>query len=198
MHVVKPWDPAGASRMLMARARARAYDNRQSDNEPWLGAMGDPQDLVVRCIPSLRRYAHALTRDPDSADDLVQDTLERAWSRIHLWRGEENIRPWLFRILHSIHVSRERRRQRRPVLMPLDDDLAAGNVASPEASSDLRRVASACDQLPDEQRQVLLLVVLEGFSYQQVADILVIPIGTVMSRLFRARERLRMCLASQA
>lgn len=166
--------------------------------------MDRSHDLVVRCIPVLRRYARALTRDRDRADDLVQDTLERAWTRLHLWRGGVDPKPWLFSILHSIHISGERRRGRAPVLVPLDlvdgpeaGASAAGAVAGPdgtEARIDLRRVIGAFDTLPDGQREVLLLVAVEGFSYHEVAEILMIPIGTVMSRLSRARERLRTAL----
>jgi RNA polymerase sigma-70 factor, ECF subfamily len=153
-------------------------------------------DLVVRCIPHLRRYARALTKDVQSADDLVQDALERAWSRLHLWRGEGDIRPWLFSILHSIHVDGERHRRRSPPFLRLVGELPVAGVSNPEATAELREVFAAFDRLAEEQRQVLLLVVLEQFSYQQVADILGIPLGTVMSRLFRARERLRLALRS--
>ena len=155
---------------------------------------GGPADLVVRCIPHLRRYARALTRDIQSADDLVQDALERAWGRLHLWRGEGDIRPWLFSILHSMHANGERRRRRSPSFLPLVDELPGAAVSNPEATAELREVVAAFKTLAEEQRQVLLLVVLEQFSYQQVADVLGIPLGTVMSRLFRARERLRMAL----
>ncbi len=148
---------------------------------------GGPADLVVRCIPHLRRYARGLTRDVQSADDLVQDALERAWSRLHLWRGEGDIRPWLFSILHSINANDERRRRRSPSFLPL---------SNPEATAELREAVAAFGALAEEQRQVLLLVVLEQFSYQEVADILGIPLGTVMSRLFRARERLRIAIRS--
>ena len=155
-----------------------------------------PADLVVRCIPHLRRYARALTRDVESADDLVQDALKRAWSRLHLWRGGGDIRPWLFSMLHGIHIDGERRRCGSPPFLPLVDELPVAGVANPEATTELREVAVAFEMLPEEQRQVLLLVVLEQFSYQEVADILGIPLGTVMSRLFRARERLRTALRS--
>ena len=157
---------------------------------------GGPADLVVRCIPHLRRYARGLTRDVQSADDLVQDALERAWSRLHLWRGEGDIRPWLFSILHSINANDERRRRRSPSFLPLVDELPVAGVSNPEATAELREVVAAFGALAEEQRQVLLLVVLEQFSYQEVADILGIPLGTVMSRLFRARERLRTALRS--
>lgn len=157
---------------------------------------GGPADLIVRCIPHLRRYARGLTRDLQSADDLVQDALERAWSRLPLWRGEGDIRPWLFSILYSIHVSGERRRRHAPSFLPLVENLAVACLSNPEAATELREVVAAFDLLAEEQRQVLLLAVLEQFSYRQVADVLGIPLGTVMSRLSRARERLRMTLRS--
>jgi RNA polymerase sigma-70 factor (ECF subfamily) len=150
------------------------------------------------CIPSLRRYARALLRDGDRADDLVQDCLERALSRQHLWRGGSSLRPWLFRIMHNIHANQARAYSTRPRPQPLEaaNEVADGTQSALTQAS-LNDMSRALDGLPEDQRRVLLLVVLEGLSYQEIADVLEIPIGTVMSRLSRGRERLRQLLASE-
>jgi RNA polymerase sigma-70 factor (ECF subfamily) len=142
----------------------------------------------------LRRYARALTGDADRADDLVQDCLERAWGRIHLWRDGTDMRAWLFTIMHNVFANSVRSYARQPVHLSIGE---AGQIAGePAGESDLvideLRSALAC--LPENQREVLLLVGLEQLSYEETAAILDIPVGTVMSRLSRARERLRMSL----
>jgi RNA polymerase sigma-70 factor (ECF subfamily) len=123
---------------------------------------------------------------------LVQDCLERALSRQHLWRGGASLRPWLFKIMHNIHANQARALSIRPRLEPID------GAASDAAASDdqlahvaLAEMARALEQLSEEQRRTVLLVALEGLSYQEVAEVLDVPIGTVMSRLSRGRDRLR-------
>ena len=144
----------------------------------------------------MRRYARALTGERTLADDLVQDTLERAWSKLHLWRGGSDLRAWLFTIMHNVHVNQVRSRGAAATL-PLDEDLPDTPVRASQADMlEVRDIDAALKRLPLEQRQVLLLVALEHMSYQQTADTLGIPIGTVMSRLSRARERLRIMLDS--
>jgi len=161
--------------------------------------MSSWQGLIVAEIPRLRRYARALTRDRERADDLVQDCLERAWSRFHLWRRPDNLRAWLFTIMHNLHANHVRRAKSRPITTSLD--LIEGSQRLPavrpaqEDNLETRGIAAALELLPEQQRQVLLLVALEQLSYEEVAKILHIPIGTVMSRLSRARERLRRHLA---
>jgi RNA polymerase sigma-70 factor (ECF subfamily) len=144
-------------------------------------------------IPALRRYARVLVRDPDRADDLVQDCLERALSRLRFWRREGNLRAWLFTILHNIHANQVRARSRRPRTLPLDDEAGGARTTSddPQTRIALEQALDALWALPAEQREVLLLVVVEGLPYREVSAVLRIPIGTVMSRLARARERLR-------
>lgn len=152
--------------------------------------MNDDERLLLSCVPRLRRYAQALTRHRDDADDLVQDTLTRAWSKAGLWRGVSDMRTWLFSIMHNLHVDRVRRP--RPSLVEIDDDTP--EVPVPPGHGDrlrLRDLQAALEQLPVEQKQVVLLVGLEDMSYAEVAAALDIPIGTVMSRLSRGRERLR-------
>ena len=145
---------------------------------------------ILAEIPRLRRYARALLGDRAAADDLVQDTLERAWSRLALWRAGSDLRAWLFGIMHNLRVDQ----LRRPVV-PTDstDDemLAVPTRATQSDRLEMQDLEMALGQLPDEQREVLLLVALEEMRYEDIAALLGIPLGTVMSRLSRGRERLR-------
>ena len=153
--------------------------------------MSDAQDLI-ELIPRLRRYARALVGERASADDLVQDTLERAWSKLHLYRRGTDLRAWLFTVMHNVHVNRVR--AARPT-EPLEDEMPELAQRATQGDSlvvrDLERGIAA---LPLAQREVLLLVALEDLSYNEAARALGIPIGTVMSRLARAREKLRLLL----
>ncbi|MGE0566119.1 MAG: sigma-70 family RNA polymerase sigma factor [Pseudolabrys sp.] len=142
---------------------------------------------VEATIPALRRYARALTRNADIADDLVQDTLVRALRSEHLFHGGE-IRSWLYTILTNLNRNRLRALARRPALSPIEDN-DAPDMAGPEAGA--RDIERALATLVDEQRVALLLVVLEGLSYREVAEIQGVPIGTVMSRLARARSQIK-------
>lgn len=145
------------------------------------------QQKVEAAIPALRRYARALTRDADIADDLVQDTLVRALRSEHLFQGDE-IRSWLYTILTNLNRNRLRSLARRPTVMTIEDN-DAPDMAGPEAGG--RDIERALATLAEEQRAVLLLVVLEGLSYREVADVQGVPIGTVMSRLARARTQIK-------
>ncbi len=153
--------------------------------------MADPGPLIEPHIPALRRYAFALLRDRDRADDLVQDTLERALSRWLLRRPDGDVRAWLFTILRNLHVSRWRSERRRGSIVGLDEATMPGVPARQEAALEVHDVLAALDQLPEEQKSLLLLVGVEDFSYDDAARILGMPIGTVMSRLSRARQKLR-------
>lgn len=152
-------------------------------------------NLFDEHIPRLRRYARALTGDRALADDLVQDCLARAWEKLSLWQRGSDLRAWLFTILHNLYVNDLRRRRNRPELIALDDD-----APDPMARGDddgglvLRDLEAALQRLPDEQRAVLLLVGLEEMTYEQAARTLGVPLGTVMSRLARGRERLRLLM----
>jgi RNA polymerase sigma-70 factor, ECF subfamily len=153
--------------------------------------------LLIQQVPRLRRYARALTGDRNSADDLVQDTLERALSRFHLWREGSDLRAWLFTIMHNIYVNQIRSRIRRQH-EALETDPAAEAVRAPEPDwLELRDLEAALARLPEEQRAVVLLVGLEQFTYEETARVLGVPTGTVMSRLSRARERLRLMLGGE-
>lgn len=148
--------------------------------------------LIEPLIPALRRYARALLRDRAAADDLVQDCLERAIGRWHQRRADSEPRAWIFAILHNLAMTRLRRAAARPRPVAVED-VGEGELANPASQEDglrYRDLMSALSRLPDEQRTVLLLVCIEELSYAEAARVLDIPIGTVMSRLSRARERL--------
>ena len=144
-------------------------------------------------IPRLRRYARALIGEHTAADDLVQDTLERAWSRVTQWRPGSNLRAWLFSIMHNLWVD-QIRRPNLPTYSIDEDDFDVPTRATQSDALEVRDIAYALSQVPDEQRAVLLLVALEEMGYAEIASTLGIPIGTVMSRLSRGRERLRVVM----
>jgi len=158
--------------------------------------MADAASLLEPLIPALRRYAYALVREPEAADDLVQDTLERALSRWHLRHAEGDLRAWLFAILRNLHVSAWRQKQRQGVAVELDERNEPIVAAPQETSLETQDVLAALDHLPEEQKSLLLLIGVEDFSYEQAARLLGVPVGTVMSRLSRARQRLRGLLES--
>jgi RNA polymerase sigma-70 factor, ECF subfamily len=142
---------------------------------------------VEAMIPALRRYARALTRDADIADDLVQDTLVRALRSERLFHGGD-IRSWLYTILTNLNRNRRRSLARRPSISPLNEDGEPGANGTEAEGRDIERALAG---LVEEQRSALLLVVLEGLTYREVADIQGVPIGTVMSRLARARAHIK-------
>jgi len=156
--------------------------------------VSDHEGLIPQHIPRLRRYARALTGDRNAADDLVQDTLERALSRLHLWRQGSDLRAWLFTIMHNIYVNQTRSRIRHPH-EALDESAAEALHDREPDWAELRDIDDALARLPADQRAVLLLVGLEQFTYGEAAQVLEVPLGTVMSRLSRGRERLRLILA---
>ena len=147
---------------------------------------------VEPLIPALRRYARALVRNRATADDLVQDCLERAVSRWHQ-RRDGDVRAWLFTILHNLAISQFRRSAARGKHVPIDatHENNFGEAATQEQKLIYQDVLNKLSRLPEEQRAVLLLVAVEDLSYADAARVLNIPIGTVMSRLSRARERLQ-------
>jgi RNA polymerase sigma-70 factor (ECF subfamily) len=154
--------------------------------------MSDFNKLLETEIPRLRRYARALTRDPVRADDLVQDCLVRAIAKQHLWQPETNLRAWLFTILHNQNINDIRRSIREETKIPAEEVTPPLTVAcDPTSALQIRDLERALATLAAEQRQVILLVGLEGMRYEEVATILNIPIGTVRSRLSRGRETLR-------
>lgn len=157
-------------------------------------------DAAIReQIPRLRRYARALTGQREAADDLVQDTLERALSRSALFRPGGDPRPWLFAIMHNVFVNQVRSAAARRTVA-LDPDHHADSAGHDTAQDGLalRDLERSLAQVPADQREVLLLVGLENLSYAETAKALGVPVGTVMSRLSRGRERLRHALAGEA
>jgi len=152
--------------------------------------VGNDEHIATH-IPQLRRYARALTGDYTAAEDLVQDTLERAWKRIGLWRLGSDLRAWLFTIMHNLHVNQLKADSRQQGQPPEQATLDLSVRPTQEDRLELRDLNKALRRLSNEQREVLLLVGLEQMSYEEVAKVLGIPIGTVMSRLSRGRDQLR-------
>lgn len=149
-------------------------------------------DEIEATVPALRRYARALTRNADRADDLVQDCLERAIRKRSLFAPTGTLQSWLFRILINLWRNDLRFERRRGDHVPIDSLVYEPSVAAPQPGRiALAEMSRAIDRLPDDQREALLLVVLEGLSYQDAASVLGIPAGTLMSRLGRARAALR-------
>lgn len=167
------------------------------------------QDAIAQ-IDALYRTALRMTRSPSDAEDLVQETYLRAFRSLHQFTEGTNLRAWLFRIMTNTYINDYRKRQRRPTNTSLDDiedfylydhlvDTVVQQQSDDPESEVLEKltttnITDAIDELPDEFRQVVTLADVEGFTYREIADILQIPVGTVMSRLFRARRRLRKLL----
>lgn len=146
---------------------------------------------ILACIPQLRRYARGLCAHPAQADDLVQDTLARAWEKHSLWQRRSDVRAWMFGIMHNLFIDQLRSQRSRPE-DPAGDDLPeVADRARQHDRLEVRDLDRVLQRLPAELREVLLLVGVEELSYREVAVVLGVPIGTVMSRLSRARERFR-------
>jgi RNA polymerase sigma-70 factor (ECF subfamily) len=155
-----------------------------------------PQPELVAAIPRLRRYARVLTGEATRADDLVQETLARAWEKRRLWAAGSDLRAWLFTIMHNVFVNQRALARREAGNVSLDDD--DGGVAwqipvraTQQTRVELIEVLREVGRLPADQRAVLLLAAVEELRYEEIAQVLSIPVGTVMSRLSRAREKLR-------
>ncbi len=146
---------------------------------------------IVDELPHLRRFAFALTDNPEAADDLLQSSLERALRRTGQWRQEGRLRSWLFRIVYTTHLNaREAEKRHRAVALDTVEGVV-GVVPRQESVVHCLDVAHALSQLPVEQRDVVVLVALEDVSYEEAAEILDVPVGTVRSRLSRGRAALR-------
>ena len=154
--------------------------------------MAGPYREIEAEIPRLRRYARALTHDLVAADDLVQDCLTRALGKLHLWQQGTDLRAWLLTILHNQYVNHIRRAAREGAAVRLNErEPLLARAPQQGRRLELRDLERALAKLPMEQRSVILLVALEGMSYEEVAAVLDIPIGTIRSRLSRGREALR-------
>jgi RNA polymerase sigma factor (sigma-70 family) len=154
--------------------------------------VANPYRDIEAEIPRLRRFARALTHDVIAADDLVQDCLTRALGKLHLWEDGTDLRAWLFTILHNQHVNHIRRKVREGAAVGLSErEPLLSHAAQQGRRLELRDLERAIGKLPDAQRSVILLIGLEGMRYEEVAAVLNVPVGTIRSRLSRARESLR-------
>src|SRR5271166_116495 len=186
---------AGDSRLIQIKAPPGPGDTLYA-MVPWLrrsaAQMNDFGRFLEKEIPRLRRYAHALTRDVPRADDLVQETFVRAIANQHRWKCGTNLRAWLFTIMHNENVNGIRRSVREGTAVQVDDAspfLIA--PTDPTAALSLRDLDRALARISEEQRQVILLIGLEGISYEEAATVFDVPIGTIRSRLSRGRAALR-------
>jgi len=154
------------------------------------------EKLLLEQVPRLHRYAQVLTKNTEQVDDLVQDSLERAWRYKNSWQGGTNLRAWLFTIMHNAYVNQIRKLKNIPETMSLDNIEPVSELPSQESVLRMEDLMSAINELQDEQREVMLLVCVETLKYDEVATICNIPIGTVTSRLYRAREQIRLKLSA--
>jgi RNA polymerase sigma-70 factor, ECF subfamily len=161
----------------------------------------DVKPRIIAFLPRLRRFCMALTGSHDQCDDLLQETVERALTRIEQWQAGTSLESWMFRIAQNLHIDRIRAQGRRGQTVDVDE---MANMAGDdgrtivEARSELTHVQAAMAALPEEQRSVLALVVIDGRSYKEAAAILELPIGTVMSRISRARQAVDLYLNGKA
>lgn len=188
--------------LVSGRRRPRgdvARPTRGADPQGPKDALPDAE--LAAALPRLRRYARVLTGDRNRADDLVQDTLARAWEKRDLWRAGSDLRAWLFTIMHNVHVNQfsMRRREQAESSVDAEDGPVAGWEVPVRATQtdhvELSEVLMHIRRLPVEQREVLMLAAVEELGYEEIARAQGIPIGTVMSRLNRAREKLRRMVA---
>jgi RNA polymerase sigma-70 factor (ECF subfamily) len=157
-----------------------------------------PHPELLAAIPRLRRYARVLAGDASRADDLVQEALARAWEKRRLWQPGSDLRAWLFTIMHNVFVNQRASAKREDAHVSLDADTESGRSAwqvavapAQYARVELNEMLVQVGRLPSEQRETLLLAVVEEMKYEEIAAMLSVPVGTVMSRLSRAREKLR-------
>ena len=151
-------------------------------------------------LPRLRRFAHALSRDAADADDLTQATLERALRSKAQWQPGTRLDSWAYRVMRNLWIDTARSRSRKGKFEASADEAATVGTdprAALDAAIDLRRIMAAMEQLPDEQREVVALILIEGFGYREVCEMLDLPMGTVSSRLVRGRTRLLAMVGEQ-
>lgn len=151
------------------------------------------QTGLIELLPELRRFAYSLTCDRDAADDLTQSALERALTKASAWDSSRPLKFWVFRIARNLWLDQLRAEKVRGNTEDIDDegvDIADDRLAAMHTTQELREVTDKMRELPEDQRAVLALVAVEGYSYREAAELLDIPVGTVMSRLSRARKTL--------
>jgi RNA polymerase sigma-70 factor (ECF subfamily) len=156
--------------------------------------MDQRRAAILEEIPGLRRYARALLRDRDAADDLVQDCMERALLRLDNWRTGESPRRWLFTIMHNIFLDQVRRDRRRGAMVDIDAREALSIPAAQPGAAESLEILDALQAISPDRRAAILMVSVEGFSYAEASVILGVPSGTLMSRIARGREDLRALL----
>jgi RNA polymerase sigma-70 factor (ECF subfamily) len=158
----------------------------------------DPAAAVAQHIVALRRYARSLVRNSSEADDLVQECLARALARLRVWHEVRDLRAYLFTILNNVHLDTLAHRKRSGNVVPIDEAVANLSCRPNQVSRiEANELSEALERIPEEQRRVVLLVGIGGMKYHEIASMLGIPIGTVMSRLSRGRETLRRMLAGE-
>jgi RNA polymerase sigma-70 factor (ECF subfamily) len=163
-----------------------------------------PQPDLLAAIPRMRRYARVLTGDTARADDLVQDALARAWEKRRLWTAGSDLRAWLFTVMHNVFVNQRAMARHEKSHVSLDAEGEGREAwqipvqATQYTRMELQELMQHVGRLPVDQREVLLLAVVEELRYEEIAAVLAIPMGTVMSRLSRAREKLRAAFADNA
>jgi len=154
------------------------------------------ENALATMLPRLRRFAHGLTRDPADADDLTQRTAERALRARDQWQAGTNFDAWAYRIMRNLWIDTVRSRQRRDkVIAPAEEGRDIGIAGEGEASAERLFLMRALDRLPDEQREAVALVMMEGLSYAEAAKVLDVPEGTLTSRLVRGRQALARMLS---
>lgn len=151
-------------------------------------------EQLARLLPRLRRFARALTRHPQDADDLVQLAIERALAREAQWRPGSNLTSWLMTIVRNAWIDEMRLRHRRDAVLISEDVAADVGPAGTDGEIELWSIQDALEKLPEQQRLAVALVLVEGFSYREAAEVMEVPVGTLMSRLARARAALQRLL----
>ena len=158
------------------------------------------EDELIALLPRLRRFAHALSRNSADADDLTQAAIERALRSKALWKPGTRLDSWTYRIMRNLWIdtARKRTRKDRFETPPEEaDNIGEDPRESMDASADLRRIIAALELLPDEQREIVALILVEGFGYREVSEMLGLPVGTVASRLVRGRTALLAMVSEQ-
>lgn len=157
------------------------------------GMAENVQREIAALLPRLRRFARSLTRNPHDADDVVQIAVERALTRIAQWRRDTRLDGWMFKIVRNAWIDEVRARKRHGEIFLAED---AGSAEAAGSLDDALSIRAAMSRLPEEQRSAVSLVLVEGLSYKEAADVLEVPIGTLTSRLARGRQALQAELQS--
>lgn len=187
------WSPFLEVKWKSGYTRTLRYPDNSARDRTGKGMTSDLREDLVSLLPRLRRFALTLTGDLDQADDLVQQACEKALLKQDQWQAGTRLDSWLYRIIQNLHIDQLRSQGRRSQHLHEDsiEELAdASSKGLPERENMLRVLSRLIHELPEEQRAVMLLVAVEENSYREAAEILVIPVGTVMSRLARARTRI--------